>query len=84
LDFIWQLNTTDLTVTPSIGQVTMVYTTPSHLEEASFGSYDEQYVKFGVKKILDPTDTTKTNQMLIKNLTTQSRTIIPNVLITTT
>lgn len=84
LDFIWQLNNTDLTVTPSIGQITMVYTTLSHLEAASFGSYDEQYVKFGVKKILDPADTTKTNQMSIKNLTTQSRTIIPNVLITTT
>jgi lambda repressor-like predicted transcriptional regulator len=84
LDFIWQLNTSTLSVTPSIGQVTMVYTTLSHLEAASFGSYDEQYVKFGVKKILDPTDTTKTNQMSIKNLTAQSRTIIPNVLITTT
>jgi hypothetical protein len=62
----------------------MVYTTLPHLEAVSFGGYSEQYVSFGVKKILDPTDTTKTNQMAIKNLTSQTKTIIPNVLVTTT
>lgn len=73
LDFIWQLNTSDLTITPSVSPVTMVYTTKSHTEFASYGRYDETSVTFGIKRI-------GTSTLAMKNLSNKTRVAIPNVL----
>lgn len=73
LDFVWQLNTTDLSVTPSISPITLNYTTKSHTELASCGGYTES-VRFGVKRISN-------TQLSIKNLSTSTRTVSANVII---
>jgi len=83
LDFMWQLNTTDLTITPTVSPVTLTYTTLPHLEASTFGRYDDAYATFGVKIIRDPNDNTKTNQMAVKNLSNKSRIANPNVIVTT-
>lgn len=82
LDFMWQLNTTDLTVTPTVSPVTLTYLSLPHNEFASYGRYNEN-VTFGVKIIRDPLDNTKTNQIAIKNLSNVSRVANPNVIVTT-
>lgn len=71
LDLIFQLNTTDITITPSISTITMVYTTGGHTEFASFGSYDESYPKFSIKRV-------NNSQLSIRNNTTKTRTINVN------
>jgi hypothetical protein len=71
LDFMFQLNTTDLTVTPSISAITMNYITKGHTEFATIGRYDES-VSFGVKRI-------SSSQLGVKNLTNKSRSININI-----
>lgn len=73
LDFMWQLNTSDLNQTPSISAITMVYINAPHTEFASYGSYEETSVKFGIKKISN-------SQIAIKNLGNKTRTIKVNVI----
>lgn len=65
LDFIFQLNTTDNTVTPSIGKITLVYVETSHTELASFGGYSESTM-FGVKIINSTTLGVKNNTATTK------------------
>jgi hypothetical protein len=72
LDFCFQLLSSDLTLTPSISPITMVYITTSHTEFASMGSYDEQYVKFGIKKVSN-------SEIAVKNLSNKTRIIKVNV-----
>lgn len=74
LDLAFQLSTNDITVTPSIGKITLVYVTPQHTEYASYGSYDETTVRFGVKVVNDTT-------LAIKNLSTITRNVNVNVLV---
>lgn len=75
LYFAFQLNTNDVTITPSVNAITMIYATSPHTELASFGSYEESgVVKFGVKRV--------SNSVLsVKNLTNKSRKINVNVLL---
>lgn len=76
LDFIWQLSTSDLSVTPTINPITSIYTEAPHTELASFGGYSESYVRFGVKRV-------NSNTLAVKNLTSKARKINVNVAIKT-
>jgi hypothetical protein len=71
LDLVFQLNTTDVTATPSISSITMNYITKGHTEFATIGRYDES-VSFGVKRI-------SSSQLGVKNLTNKSRSINVNI-----
>lgn len=68
LDFAFQLNTTDTTVTPTISTITMVYTTLAHEEYADIGKYDSVVADYGVKRINNST-------LAVKNLKTVEKTI---------
>lgn len=74
LDFSWQFTTSVLTETPILSGITLNYITKPHTEFASFGGYDEQYIKFGVKRINDST-------LGIKNLTSTDRIVSVNIII---
>jgi hypothetical protein len=74
LDLAFQLNTTDITVTPSVSAITLNYTTPSHREFASFGGYDESNVKFNVKRI-------SSSALVVKNNTSTTREAIVDVIV---
>jgi hypothetical protein len=82
LGFMWQLKTTNVTITPTVSPVTLTYQSLPHIEYASYGRYDEN-LTFGVKIIRDPNDSTKTNQMAVKNLTNRTRILNPNLIVTT-
>ena len=68
LDFAFQLNTTDTTVTPTISTITMVYTTFAHEEYADIGKYDSLVADYGVKRINNST-------LAVKNLKGVTKTI---------
>ena len=74
LDFIFQLNTTDITVTPTVSALTLDYVANGYTQLASFGGYDEQYVKFGVKRI-------SSSMLGVKNLTSTTKKINVNVVL---
>ena len=68
LDFAFQLNTTDTTVTPTISTITMVYTTFAHEEYGDIGKYDSIVADYGIKRINNST-------LAIKNLKGVTKTI---------
>ena len=68
LDFAFQLNTTDINVTPSISPITMVYTTFAHEEYGDIGKYDSIVADYGIKRINNST-------LAIKNLKGVTKTI---------
>lgn len=68
LDLIFQLETTDATATPSISVLTCNYTTNSHIEGASVGSFSADGTRYGLK-IIDSAS------FSIKNKDTISHTI---------
>ena len=72
LDFCFQLNSTDLTITPSISPITIVFVNKSHNEFASFGIYTDIYTEFGVKRI-------NNSQLGIKNKALSSKNIKVNL-----
>lgn len=55
IDIAFILSTTDVLCTPSVDQVTIVYTDNSHYEMSTIGSYTSSY-DFGLKRV-DPTTT---------------------------
>jgi len=75
LDFAFDLNSTDLTVTPSVGKITLNYIETSHTELASFGGYGESTM-FGVK-VINPTT------LGVKNNTSTAKIASVNVLLGT-
>jgi len=68
LDFCFQLGTASLLDTPTISPITIVYTSLSHNEFASIGSYSDSYSTYGIKRISN-------SSLGVKNLTSKSRAI---------
>ena len=71
-DMAFQLNTADITQTPSISAITMVYVNKAHNEFASYGNYSSSNVEFGVKRISN-------SSIGVKNLQSTSKTIKVNI-----
>lgn len=74
LDFCFQLNSSNINITPTISTITLVYLEADHTEYASYGSYDETNVKFGIKRL-------SSTKLGIKNLSTITRSVKLNILL---
>lgn len=68
IDFIFQLETSDATVTPVVSALTMSYTAVGDLECADVGSYDDSCSRYGLK-------ITSSTQLSVKNKDTASHAI---------
>lgn len=73
IDFAFDLKTTDVTKTPSIDYVSVVYTSPTHYELSSHGSYSSNS-EYGVKRI-SPTKT------LIKKMSSGSNRVFATIFV---
>ncbi|PJI07029.1 MULTISPECIES: LamG-like jellyroll fold domain-containing protein [Clostridium] len=74
LDFAWLLSTTDVTITPSMGETIIDYTENSHYEQALQGTFRDKIVSYGVKRISSTTTG-------IKKISEGTTNIIPNIII---